>query len=355
MFSRGRLVVAWIGWLAAAGTAWGASFEEDFATDPIATGRWTLPDGGADRFTYDPVARTLTAHYNSLLPTARLVRGFGLPATAAAKIEFTVDFEIRSEGFSADPYGFAQISFGFMNGPTTGPDRTSEQGSAFDTVAFDYFPNSGGFFRGPTLSPTVILSDFGGGFYGAIQFAWGSETLLDEEGESELPLDTRLSTRMTCFRAGGGGLATMQVLQGGNAITINGIGTGNPPGSGGPDGDPTTIQTSYGTGTFTVDSFALLLWRDTWAWTTPSIVADVVFHHIHVVARYLADLDDDNDVDVDDFVLFQGCFNGPNQPPPQAKGCATADFDGDGDVDLADFHQFGACFNGPNRAPACAG
>ncbi|MBN1488857.1 MAG: prolyl oligopeptidase family serine peptidase [Phycisphaerae bacterium] len=65
-----------------------------------------------------------------------------------------------------------------------------------------------------------------------------------------------------------------------------------------------------------------------------------------------SDSDDDGDVDLTDFVGFQGCFNGPNRAP--AAACVmAADFDNDGDVDLADFSTFAACFNGVNRSPAC--
>jgi hypothetical protein len=65
------------------------------------------------------------------------------------------------------------------------------------------------------------------------------------------------------------------------------------------------------------------------------------------------DLDHDCDVDLDDFAVFQTCFNGPNRPPSPV--CAVnADFEGDGDVDLLDFAIFQMCFNGPNRPPACS-
>jgi hypothetical protein len=64
------------------------------------------------------------------------------------------------------------------------------------------------------------------------------------------------------------------------------------------------------------------------------------------------DFDGDADVDLEDFLYFQGCFNGPNHPPSQV-GCEEADLDGDTDVDLADFLIFQGCFNGPNRPPAC--
>jgi len=64
------------------------------------------------------------------------------------------------------------------------------------------------------------------------------------------------------------------------------------------------------------------------------------------------DLDGDSDVDVQDFQLFQACFNGPNRPP-LGPGCNRADFDADSDVDLGDFGLFQNCFNGPNRPPKC--
>jgi len=62
------------------------------------------------------------------------------------------------------------------------------------------------------------------------------------------------------------------------------------------------------------------------------------------------DIDNDNDVDVDDYALFQGCLAGPgvSDPPP---GCDATDFvesdlGGDNDVDLADFEEFQAAFEG---------
>lgn len=66
-----------------------------------------------------------------------------------------------------------------------------------------------------------------------------------------------------------------------------------------------------------------------------------------------SDFDQDGDVDLLDFGLFQSCFNGPNRPA--ASGCAVnADLDHDNDVDLNDFSVFQGCFNGPNRPPACS-
>ncbi|MHC4445212.1 MAG: Lcl domain-containing protein [Planctomycetota bacterium] len=48
------------------------------------------------------------------------------------------------------------------------------------------------------------------------------------------------------------------------------------------------------------------------------------------------DLDEDSDVDIDDFDLFEGCATGPAIPLVY-PACEDADFDGDNDVDQSDF------------------
>ncbi len=63
-----------------------------------------------------------------------------------------------------------------------------------------------------------------------------------------------------------------------------------------------------------------------------------------------ADFDSDGDVDLDDFLAFMRCFNGPNQPAA-APDCGEEDLDDDTDIDLDDFLAFTRCFNGPNRPP----
>jgi len=78
----------------------------------------------------------------------------------------------------------------------------------------------------------------------------------------------------------------------------------------------------------------------------------VLYADAHVEYILLPDADGDRDVDLDDFLHFQDCFNGPNRAPKKA-GCESFDFDLDADVDLSDFLKFQDCFNGPNRPPAC--
>jgi len=59
------------------------------------------------------------------------------------------------------------------------------------------------------------------------------------------------------------------------------------------------------------------------------------------------DFDGDGDVDLSDFLVFQQCFGGSNNPPaPTCPPGVDADLDGDGDVDLADFLIFQQNFTG---------
>ena len=62
---------------------------------------------------------------------------------------------------------------------------------------------------------------------------------------------------------------------------------------------------------------------------------------IDVQAR-VGDIDEDGDIDTDDFAVLANCLAGPGEPV--AGGCDTADLDQDGDVDLGDFGVFQTAF-----------
>lgn len=67
------------------------------------------------------------------------------------------------------------------------------------------------------------------------------------------------------------------------------------------------------------------------------------------------DYDRDGDVDSDDFsAKFAPCLTGPHLGPVP-ESCKVADLDNDDDVDLSDFGLFQRCFSGPaaHPAPAC--
>lgn len=63
-----------------------------------------------------------------------------------------------------------------------------------------------------------------------------------------------------------------------------------------------------------------------------------------------ADFDEDDDVDMEDFALFQLCLSGPGaeQSAPQ---CLRARFDDDSDVDHLDLHLFIRCMSGQGVVP----
>ncbi len=67
-----------------------------------------------------------------------------------------------------------------------------------------------------------------------------------------------------------------------------------------------------------------------------------------------ADMDNDGDVDMDDYGLFQNCLTGPNVPQDD-PACAAARLDEGSDVDLTDLDIFRGCMSGANLAadPDC--
>jgi hypothetical protein len=68
-----------------------------------------------------------------------------------------------------------------------------------------------------------------------------------------------------------------------------------------------------------------------------------------VLVKSKADHDNDNDVDQEDFGLFQACYSGLGNP--YQTGCQFADLDKDNDVDQDDFNIFLQCMGGANQPP----
>ena len=276
--------------------AWGAItplVEESFDTDPVTGGRAVVTAGDPSRFTFNNDG-TLTAAYDSQLPTAKLAWDLGRTLHQNRDFSFTTSFTIQSAGFEAQENGFAQIGFGLVNSITTGNDRAGggpAGGDAFDVVSFDYFPNVSTF-SAQTLGVTVVESDTGNGFFSVIDFPFGPES--DLGAESPLRLDTPLTAHIA-YQASARTL-TLTVSTAGGLIPINLVGQGDSGGgAGGLDDDTTTIenrllQTSIlfdgvGFQGFSVDQFALTLWEDTFRFPAEvsSVKATVVFDQFSVV------------------------------------------------------------------------
>lgn len=321
------------------------TFVETFDDDPVAAGRFVVR-GDANRFVMRDGA--VLAHYDTGRPTAMLMHRFDRPITAAAELRIEADLVISSAGFFADASAFAQIGLGLINTQTTGDDRPGgapEIPDAFDVIGLSYFPNVSRLFGGPTLGGTMIESDRGQGFFGAIRFAFGPETDMTPEGP--LPLDVPLTMTLSYVRDEETGVQTVTVTvrDANGPLPINADGADFQPG--GSDGDATTIQTITAGSPFTVDAVAITLWEDTWGGGASTVTADVVYESLRVWVRWPTgdgDADNDGDVDLADRLALEACFAGPGVYV--VDDCLWADLDGDGDVDLADVVAWQAAFTG---------
>lgn len=268
---------------------------ETFDDDPAAGGRASVVGDGS-RFISSP--GTLTAHYDTSMSTSKMQWALGTALNQQTDFELSVRFSISQDGFFADPNGFAQVGFGLINEAATGNNRSGGptfdgvNGSAYDIVTVDYFPNETAF-GGPTLSPTVIETDDGvSGFFpsfddlstpdvdesspGSVIFPFGSETDLTIEGR--LPFDTFLDIQVTYMAADR--LLAMRLP----GVDINSVGSGAIFGGG--DGDIHTIQSILPIGAeFSVDTFAITLWEDEFRFGGASVIGDVVFDQFEVRAE----------------------------------------------------------------------
>jgi hypothetical protein len=319
------------------------AWSEDFATDPVVAGRFSVPAGhDGSRFSYDAAGQFVTVHYDTFLPTA----WYGRPLDPAGgrvlgrcdDFQFEVDFRIRSAGYFADPNNFMQIGWGLLNSATTGADRAGGSSGpyAFDCVTLDYFPNVSPQFGGPTLGPAVVHGNQGQGFFGAIDFPFGAETRIDPPlGEQPIPLDT-VCTATVSYRSEAQ-TAELRIRAGPQPLNINAEGAGGP---GGPDADPLTIQTTLVlTEPFAVDRFALTAWQDTFNLFGSSVIADVEISRIDFLAPALlmGDMNRDDRVDGRDIALFIETLLAA---PPEACRLVRADFNNDSAATTDDIAGF---------------
>lgn len=322
---------------------------EDFSDDPVIAWRFSVPPGHDElRFTYDSGDQKLSAHFDTFEPTAWYSRPLDAdsPVTFGAcdAFEFTVTFRIQSAGFFADPDQFAQIGWGLIHSQTTGTDRAGGAGPdyAFDCVTFDYFPNVSPLFGGPTLGSTLIHSDSGAGYFSEFEFPFGAESQIDTPfGDEGISLDVEHTA--TVHYDPQLQVVTLTVSQGGTPLNINADGSGGP---GGMDTDATTIQTSlFVDHPFSVDTFAISLWQDTFNPFGSSVIADVEFSEISFLGqlRPLGDVNGDGAENGLDIAPFVGLLLGT---APTDCELTAGDFDENESITIDDVDGFVAALVG---------
>ena len=280
----------WLGAVALAAGGVRADLHEDFTTNPLpgsATVRTTLADAmDGTRFAYvtDAYGPGVQAAYDSNQPTTKLL--FSLGQTLTQNNSFTVSTKfVLGNNLTSVPDNGMQISFGLVNSVTTGADRAGGTnhgtgGNAYDEVTVDYYPGQGTY-GGPFLSPTMVQSAStvagnSDGYFAAIDFT------PKDRLNANLPTGVLLNAVMKYDAPTE--LLTLQVYQDNTALDINSPLNNTP--------DSTTIANDlslaylqyYGVpfSTFSVDSFGINLFADTWNPTGNSIEGDVVFHQIDV-------------------------------------------------------------------------
>ncbi len=131
------------------------------------------------------------------------------------------------------------------------------------------------------------------------------------------------------------------------AVSVNAPWMSADPTYGSSTGETDLITISYATASLAPGAYTGYITVTANATNSPQTVAVTL-----TVTSGAGDFNGDEDVDLDDFAVFQLCFNGPNAPV--GPNCSVnADLDNDEDVDLDDFLLFARCFNGSGRSPAC--
>jgi len=216
---------------------------------------------------------SLTALHDSSLPAGRL--GFTLPRTFTEEDSFTAAavFVLEPDGFSADPFGFFQISWGLWNSAATGLERTGTPadfaGDTFELLEFAYFPNVSPLFGGPFLSPVLFgAADADNPLFPLL----GSFTNLSFGSvEVELPLgEVLLGVMEHRPEEAAVVISVHQVLGGSRLLPLPGAVTVIP-------------MSALGVPIYELDTFGLTLWTDGFGGSEPAVHARVTYHRL--VAR----------------------------------------------------------------------
>ncbi len=250
------------------------NFVERFETDPRDAANRVVSGEALDRLTWQvdlpafdgDSSGSLTAIYDASLPAGLF--GFELPESFNAADGFTAAaaFVIESQGFSADPNGFFQISWGLWNSQTTGLRRTGDptdfSTDTFELVEMNYFPNVSSFFGGPFLAPAIFGEAVSGGAFDNFS------SLFDLE--ATLPFDVPLLAVIE-HRPADGALVLQihRIVDGPRLLPVNAaVGV-----------TPLEFLVSP---QYAVDTVGLTLWNDGFTGVPPSVTATLDFHLLAV-------------------------------------------------------------------------
>jgi hypothetical protein len=253
---------------------------EEFAADPFVDAGGGRPvferRGAPEAFIWEPATPpafagdapgSLLTRYDTLESTARAFAPLSRALGPADDFTVSAVFVIRPEGFFADPFGFAQISFGLMNRGTTGDDRTGDtvdsHADSFDLLEFDYFPNISPFFGGPFTGGSAFGAAAGDDAFGNFSFA-------------SVPLDLPLGEPLEAVLAhraeeGIVEISVARVLQDGSRAPLLAA--------------PAVLRTASLAPGFALDALGIFAWHDgfnIFSGSGRSLRADVEYHRLAV-------------------------------------------------------------------------
>ena len=229
-----------------------AVIEDDFRSDPVASGWLVRGDGNLAR--WDAGAEVVAVTWDSARPDGFFARPLGTTLTAVDDFAFEIDLRLTDAG-ARDPDArpaALQVAFGLVKLgrlPAGYPART--RGKAEDLVEFDWFPASviPGFGENPaSVSPVV----FGGGTSRAFSF------------DNFLDLADGATWRVRCaYSAATRELATTLRRDGADAAAVN------------------AVRLPSGFASFAVDAFALISWSGS-STTVDSLLAHGVVDRLRI-------------------------------------------------------------------------
>ena len=213
------ITFAWI--CVAAWSARAATFQEPFASNPLANG-WAIY-GDTNLFAWDSTNQNLAVTWNSSQPNSYFYRPLGTILTETDDFSLAFDLEFSSVAIGVDtnkPDTF-EVALGLVCFQcATNPALVRGIGvdpvhGACNVAEFDYFPDSG---YGVTISPTILSSnnvfatsfsfpltmDTGALFHIAISYTASNQTLvttMTRNGQSFGPVkNSVLPSNFTDFR-----------------------------------------------------------------------------------------------------------------------------------------------------------